>query len=581
MKRSFLIALMLVFVLMLACGPAAPEPVPEPIPIPSPEPTLTPVPEPAPSPEVPPGFAHLTPNPVEESMPIYGGILRTVTVTPRSFDGHQQVGKGPPSQLPAFNQLVHFDLNYFECVPETIIGDLAESWETSQDGTEITFKLHQGVKWHDGMPFTAEDVVYSMDKMTDVTRSAIADLFPAYESTEKLDDYTVTIHLKYASAGFMLALAGPHSQIQAKHLAGTDDQSIDFVIGTGPFIMTDYLTRVESKWKRNPDYFKKDKYGNQLPYLDGLHLIRSGGAYIDMFIGRRTDVCMIVGAAASKGTWDKLVEGAPEALWQRKHLTDGVAIYLNLKHKPLDDIRVRRAMALVLEEENLIIGYSSDPIFGIVDVGLLHPSFGLPKEEVLKLMGWDKPWSERVAEAQKLMSEAGYPDGFKLNMLSGKAAGAQTVSEVGTNLVFADALRRHLKIESEVHGLAGTEKAKRLDEGNYDLYTASLLVGENPSQLQTYFQTDGYANHSNYANPEMDKMLDNLDRIIDPEKRQEAIWAIERTLLTDLAALPTGNFRTRHLFYYPHMKNLRWQSQVYDANERCEDIWIDESLRAK
>jgi peptide/nickel transport system substrate-binding protein len=555
------IAVVMVFTLLLACGTPA-EPAPEPVP----------------EPEAPPAGAFLHPNPVEESMPVYGGVLRYGYAIPRSLDAHQKVGYGPMGALPTFNQLVMFDINYKDTALDTIIGDLAESWEVSQDGTEITFKLHQGVKWHDGTPFTANDVIYSLDKMTDINRSAIADYFPAYQSTEKINDYTVTVHLKYASAGFLMALAAGESVIQPLHLAGTSDQSADFMVGTGPFILEEYLTRVHLKWQRNPDYFKKDQYGNQLPYLDGLYLFNMGNATCnEMLVGRRLDLKGPVTGASTVSSYEFLKEGASELLWQMRTRDFGAALFLNVKHPPLDDIRVRRAIGLVLVEEDLIIGYSGDLMFGKPDIGLLHESFGLPKEEIRQLMGWDKPFPERVAEAQQLMAEAGYPDGFKLNMLSRQ--GAQT--NTGANLVLADALLKHLKIDAEVNGLAGTEVAQRLDEDNYDLYSTSLRVGQDPAQLGLYFETDGYANYSNYSNPELDKMLGELDRVIDPVKRRDAIWAIERLLLTDLPALPTGCHPGNVMPYYPHVKNIRWTNMSYSNINRFEDVWIDETFRVK
>ncbi|RJQ37330.1 MAG: hypothetical protein C4555_06695, partial [Dehalococcoidia bacterium] len=209
-------------------------------------------------------------------MPVYGGILKHGLHHARLFDAHQLVGYGATSTLPTFNQLVIFNMDYKDTVPENIIGDLAESWETSDDGLTITFNLHQGVKWHDGMPFTADDVIYSFEKMTDVKRSAISDWFPAYQSAEKINDYTLKVNLKYASAGFMIALAQGESQIQARHLEGVDPTSGDFMVGTGPFILEEYMPRVLLKWKRNPDYFKYDQYGNRLPYLDGIEFYQVG-----------------------------------------------------------------------------------------------------------------------------------------------------------------------------------------------------------------------------------------------------------------------------------------------------------------
>jgi peptide/nickel transport system substrate-binding protein len=537
-------------------------------------------PEAIPQAPVPTEFKRLTPNLVETSMPVYGGTLTVSLPTPRSFDGHQNVGYGPPAVLPTFNQLVMFDNTYKECVPETIIGDLAESWEQSQDGTEITFRLHQGVTWHDGMPFTADDVVYSLDKMTDPKRSAISERFPAYESTERTNDNTVKINLKYASAGFLLALANPDSVIQAQHLAGTDDTSADFMIGTGPWILNEYLPRVHLKYKRNPSYFKKDRYGNQFPYLDELYFVQTGSTGgDDAFVAGQLDVRSAYVSGITLDRYQYMKKGAPEALIEPKSSEAGVALYLNMKHKPLDDIRVRRAMGLIIDQRNLIVGHSGDPIFGIPGQGFLQPAFGLPKGEVAKFMGWDVPMEDRIAEAQRLMTEAGYADGFQLNMISSAAAGQTTQDYVGTNLVFADALRRYLKINCEIYPLTGAELTLRLKEDKYDIYTNALDVGQDPAQLLAYFGSGGQGNYSHYSNIDLDILLGELDIIINPIKRQEQIWEIERLLLTDLPALPTGIFPMRFMFYYPYVKNLRYMNALYSNVCRFEDVWIDNSIK--
>jgi peptide/nickel transport system substrate-binding protein len=431
------------------------------------------------------------------------------------------------------------------------------------------------VKWHDGVPFTADDVVYSLDKMTDVNRSAISDYFPAYQNSEMVDDYTVKVHLKYASAGFMISLASGEAVIQAKHLAGTDDQSADFMIGTGPFILEEYLTRVDLKWKRNPDYWKKDQYGNQLPYLDGLVLYNADNTMTnDMLIARRLDLKGPVTGAATLDTYQYLTQGAPELLWQKRDRDICTPFFINTSHPPLDDVRIRRAMALVLVQKDVIIGYSGDPMFGVTDIGVLQRSFGLPAEEIRQLMGWDKSMEERVAEAQQLMAEAGYADGFKLNMLSRVGTGTAQ----GASLVFAQALSQDLKIETEVHGLTGTEVDARVSEDNYDVYAVSLQVGQDPIMLKQYFGTDGYANFSHYSNAEIDQLLADLDHIINPEDRRETVWDIERILLTDLPVLPTGTFTPNYMPYYPYVKNARWTDMTYSNICRFEDVWIDRDV---
>lgn len=567
-KLPIFMMVIMTLILLLACSPTAPQPTSTPSQLPA---TLPPT--------AVSSKAQLTPNPVETSIPIYGSVLKFGLSIPRSFDGHQAVAWGAMGTLPTFNQLVMFDINYKECVPENIIGDLADSWETSPDGAEITFYLHQGVKWHDGVPFTADDVIYSLDKMTDFKRSAISDMFPAYQSTEKIDDNTVKIHLKYASAGFMIALASGEAVIQAKHLAGTSDQSAEFMIGTGPFILEEYLPRVDLKWQRNPDYWKKDKYGNQLPYLDGIIFYQADGATTsDMLIARRLDLRSPTTGAATIDTYEYLKAGAPDLLWQKRDKDWSYVMFLNLSKAPLDDIRVRRAMALLINEEDLITGCTGDAKFGITDIGLFTRSFGLPAEEIRQLMGWDnKSMVERITEAQQLMTEAGYPDGFKLNLLTRYG----TRNAAGITLVFNETLHKYLKIDGEVNALQSIEMYNDVENDNYDLFTTELDTGQDLLTSAMYFITGGYANYSHYSNPEVDKMMAELDHITDPIKRREVVWAIERNLLTDLPILPTGTFIPNYMPYYPHVKNLRFTEMSSSAINRLEDVWIDESLRVK
>jgi ABC-type transport system substrate-binding protein len=99
-----------------------------------------------------------------------------------------------------------------------------------------------------------------------------------------------------------------------------------------------------------------------------------------------------------------------------------------------------------------------------------------------------------------------------------------------------------------------------------------------PGGTRTSPGANGFANWTNYSNHEFDRMINELDRIINPKKRREAIWDVEHILLTDLPALSTGYFIASFMPYYPHVKNLRW-TNMSDSNIcRFEDVWIDESL---
>lgn len=579
MKRWVLTLGMAIILVLTACNPVVKTPQPT-----STQPTLSPPTSEIPSlvketttptPTVETG--KLTPTPVETSKPIYGGTLSYATKFPASFDLHKNLAYAQSAAMPVFNQLIIYSLDYEETVPENLVGDLADSWALDDNGTAITFKLHQGVKWHDGVSFTADDVVYSLDKMTDPLRSSISARFPAYQSSEKIDDYTVKIHLKYPSFSFLTAMAEGEAVIEPEHLAGTDDQSVNFLVGTGPFKVGEYLSGVHLEFTKNPDYFKKDSAGNQLPYLGGLTIYSAQNQTVnDLLVSRRIDFRGATAGVATLSSYDQLTQGAPEMLWQKLDLEFSTVLYLNVTHKPLDDIRVRQALGLVINESDLIIGFAGDEKFGEPDTGLINPSLGLPKDEVRKLMGWDKPFEERVAKAQQLMIDAGYPDGFKMNILSD---GGTTMTEGGLALVYADALKKYLKIDATVNiGLGQTEIYKRRAEGNFDLYASSLRVERNPVQMADYVSTGGAGNYSRYSNPEVDNILSGLDRVFDPAERRAEIWQVERTLLTDLPMLPTGTFIGNLMPYYPWVKNLRWINMRYSNLVRFEDVWIDQSI---
>jgi ABC-type transport system substrate-binding protein len=204
---------------------------------------------------------------------------------------------------------------------------------------------------------------------------------------------------------------------------------------------------------------------------------------------------------------------------------------------------------------------------------------GLPPEEIASLMGWDKPFEDRVAEAKSLLAEAGIPDDFTIDIMAERTAGAPTVGHPGASLVLAESFRTKLNITTNVLALARTELEKRIADNSYEIYCQTFMLNDDPAQLATYLGSSSASNWANYSNPQVDNLMANLDRVIDPAQRQQDIWSIERTLLTDLPALPTGIFPTRHLFYYPHVKNMRFQTQPYSNICRLEDVWVDPSLK--
>ena len=175
------------------------------------------------------------------------------------------------AQMPVmgvFNNLIMFDQHKPQVSLNSIVPDLAASWSWNEEGTELTFTLRHGVKWHDGQPFTAADVKCTWDLLLDKAPEKLR-LNPrktGYDNLAALTvngDYEVTFHLKRPQPAFPMLLAGGFSVIYPCHLSAS--QMRQHPIGTGPFKFVEFKPNEDVKVTRNPDYWKPGR-----PYLDGI-----------------------------------------------------------------------------------------------------------------------------------------------------------------------------------------------------------------------------------------------------------------------------------------------------------------------
>jgi peptide/nickel transport system substrate-binding protein len=201
---------------------------------------------------------------------ITGGILKIYMLdSPAIMSIHEEatvVAQRPV--MGVFNNLVMFDQHVQQNSLGSIIPDLAISWSWNEDGTDLTFPLHEGVKWHDGKPFTAKDVKCTWDLLTGKSSEKLR-INPRkswYRNLEEVTangDYEVTFRLKRPQPAFLALLASGFSPIYPCHVAPRDMRG--HPIGTGPFKFVEFKPNESIKLVRNPAYWKKDR-----PYLDGI-----------------------------------------------------------------------------------------------------------------------------------------------------------------------------------------------------------------------------------------------------------------------------------------------------------------------
>src|SRR6266436_1112886 len=199
-----------------------------------------------------------------------GGVLRIpLGTSPASMSIHEEstiATLGP--MMGVFNNLVMFDQHVPQNSLDSIVPDLALSWAWSEDAKELTFKLRQGVKWHDGKPFTAKDVQCTWDLIAGKSAEKLR-VNPRKAWYRNLDavtvngDYEVTFHLKRQQPSFIALLASGWSPVYPCHVPPREMRLKP--IGTGPFKFVEFKPNESIKVARNADYWKPGR-----PYLDGI-----------------------------------------------------------------------------------------------------------------------------------------------------------------------------------------------------------------------------------------------------------------------------------------------------------------------
>ena len=189
-----------------------------------------------------------------------------------------------------FNNLVMYDQHVPQNSMKTIVPDLATSWSWNEEGTELTMPLRRGVKWHDGEPFTAGDVVCTWDLLTGKApdKLRINPRMAWYANLTEVTtngDYEVTFHLKRPQPAFLPMLASGWSPIYPCHVSAREMRQNP--IGTGPFKLVEFRPNEVIRVAKNPDYWKQGR-----PYLDGIEysIIKDLSTRTLAFIGGKGDL---------------------------------------------------------------------------------------------------------------------------------------------------------------------------------------------------------------------------------------------------------------------------------------------------
>jgi peptide/nickel transport system substrate-binding protein len=320
-------------------------------------------------------------------------------------------------------------LNYYLFPTDNIItGSLAESWELV-DSTTMLFNIRKGVHFHDkpptnGRELNANDVVLSFERLWADTRNLFSSAVPwdtHMESITAPDQYTVIFKSKPGKLGLVFEFAAaqqkilPSEVIEAHEVIEWQD-----MIGTGAFIITDFVHDSSVTFERNPNYWKKDPFHpeNTLPYLDGAKWLIIPDLSTRLAALRTAKVDWMGGISWEDAA--SLQETTPTLTYHSYPSGSNTAVFMKIydQELPFQDKRVRRALNMAIDKQVI-----ADTIYGGQADLLTIPVTPIPEFQDITVPFDDLPESTRELyqydpeEARRLLVEAGYPDGFQTSML--------------------------------------------------------------------------------------------------------------------------------------------------------------------
>ena len=502
-----------------------------------------------------------------------GGILRVYMIdSPASMSIHEEstvVAERP--MMGVFNNLVLFDQHVKQNNPDAIVPELATGWSWSEDGTELTFPLRQGVKWHDGKPFTAKDVKCTWDMLAGRSseKFRINPRKAWYRNLEEVTtngDYEVTFHLKRPQPGLLELLASGWSPVYPCHVSPRDMRS--HPIGTGPFKFVEFKPNEHIRVTRNPDYWKKDR-----PYLDGVEytMLKNRSTVILAFIAGKYDLTFA--GSVTIPLMHDIQSQMPEAICELNPGSVNTNLIINRDAPPFDNPDLRRAMALNLDRKAFLdILTEGQGNLG----GVLQPPpgglWGLPLEVLQTLPGYGPDVQKNRAEARQIMERLGYGPDHRLNI---KISTRDIPPYRDPAVILIDQLKQ-LYIDGELETIDTAQwypKVMRHD------YTVALnLTGstvDDPDQgLYENYTCGAEGNYNGYCNPEVDKLVDRQSMEPDRQKRKQLVWEIERKLAED-DARPIIYYNRGGICWRPEVKGLTVMVNSIYNGWRMEDVWLD------
>jgi peptide/nickel transport system substrate-binding protein len=513
------------------------------------------------------GLACVPPQAGAQEQPKRGGTLvfGINSGDPPTYDCHQST-LFPIIHLlsPHYSNLLRMDLKNYPKVE----GDLAESWTVAPDAKTYQFHLRSNVKFHDGSPFSSEDVKASYDRLRNPPQGVVSvrqGLVADIDSIETPDALSIIFRLKRPNRALLYAFANPFNCIySAAKLKENPSFPVRNILGTGPFRFVEHVAGAHWNGERFKDYFKPN-----LPYLDGFHAVfTQGAALINALQGSQimadfrsvtsVDRDRLVGALGNKIT-------VQESPW-----LNCLLITFNIRKKPFDDARVRRALSLAIDRWKAAEVLPRSTIMRYVG-GYVRPGYELAarEEDLVKMPGFSRDIEASRAEARRLLAEAGVAN-LKIRLTNRTIANLFT----GGGVYVIDQWRQ-IGVETEHIQANDVLYNNSLNEGTFDVALSFQgdSVDEPTYQLTRYLSVDLSSNQGKYIDRELDRLFELQKDATDVKERYALLRQFETRMLTEAYNVPLLWWQ-RIVVMSAKVKG--WQmSPSHLIGQDLEQVWLE------
>ncbi len=396
-----------------------------------------------------------------------------------------------------------------------IVPDLAESWEISEDGTVYTFHLRDA-QFSDGSPVTAEDVVFSLERVRDEETSPMRGLYTIMESAEAVDDKTVVLTLSAPYSPFMSTLAMFAASIVPKAaVEAAGDSFGEAPIGSGAFMLKEWRRGDRIILEANPLYWEEG-----LPKLEGIEWI-----YVP---NDNTRVLQLTAGEVDAATfipWNQIpaLEADPDIIMQLDKSTRMDHILVNHDHAPLDDKTVRQALNMAIDQQAIVDAVT----FG----------FGVAANSFFPLDGMcynpDNPnYPHDPERAAAMLEEAGVEDlSLDFVIVAGDSAHEQIAVLVQDQLA-------QIGVEVNIIKMEGGQQWDALVAGEYDIglmwWINDIFDPDQKAKFVVYGDEENRSYYTNYHNPEVTALVDEAAVELDMDRRCEIYYQVQAIAKDDV-----------------------------------------------